>query len=501
MSKDAFLDIAPDLRIPIRNLFGRRITGVGKSGSGKTNTMHVVVEGWLDAGLPLTILDPMRQFRVLKDHYPVVVAGRWKHAHVEISEKNAAALARISYERGLPMVLDLSLYDEPEQDSILLAYLGALWKLIRSREDDELTPYGLFIDEAQLYVPEGARSDLSDLVIDLAKRGRFFQVTSMVATQRPADIRKVFLTGANMLIAHRMMMGTDTKIIGETVSLPQKELNQLVRRMQSGGAIIIADADMVGIDEDYLQVKVRLRRTAPVDGEAAVVEPRGAAPQIDSALLDELKALRTPPEDPDTDEATAALIAELRAEIVRLEGDLDHWRTLAENHADEIAQLKAVTAKVKAGGQRAPAAQMVLAGMEDSQQMTVRERTTTTTVEREVVGTHVSSRSLQILQTRQQKKFENLIRELLSERLQARLVLRFFMGQSGFRSIEDAARALDYDTANSQTQARRLMNLGLLHQKEYRSLYWVARVDEYLTAEFPNLDAEQLRYQLQQVLE
>src|SRR5687767_13468913 len=108
------LHIADNLQIEPGRAVGQRFAAIGKSGSGKTNSLLTFAEEWLGAGWPLTFLDPMAEALALPASYPVVLLGRRKTAHLEITSANAAQLAEFSVKERVSFVLDMSLYSDDE---------------------------------------------------------------------------------------------------------------------------------------------------------------------------------------------------------------------------------------------------------------------------------------------------------------------------------------------------------------------------------------------------
>lgn len=51
------LNIGDNLQLAPEKAYGQRFAVLGKSGSGKTNTLYVLAEEWLRAGWPFTAID------------------------------------------------------------------------------------------------------------------------------------------------------------------------------------------------------------------------------------------------------------------------------------------------------------------------------------------------------------------------------------------------------------------------------------------------------------
>jgi DNA helicase HerA-like ATPase len=280
------IQLSSNLQIDLQKMTGQRLAVIGKSGSGKTHTLRVFAEEWIGAGQPCTIIDPMSNFGNVAVHLPVIVAGRGDGADIQITAANAAGLARMSVETRCSVVIDTSLYTEDETLEVLRVYLEAMWSLLLTQKQPQ--PYALVIDEAHLFAPQQGSTVLSKTIVDVAKRGRHKKLTTVIATQRAASIEKNFLTQATMLVAHRLTFGVDTKVLTEQLPLKSKDLNGMMRKLNTGEALVIGDSSLLG-EADYLQVQIRpLMTTQPDDAPVS-----SAAGSVDMAavrqMLDELK--------------------------------------------------------------------------------------------------------------------------------------------------------------------------------------------------------------------
>src|SRR6185437_11919776 len=112
------IDTNQMLQLSVDGLIGQRIAILGMSGSGKTNTMAVLLEELLPH-LPLTIVDIEGEYHTLREQHSLLIAGRSEAADIPLLVENAAAIAELSLQRRISVVLDLSDYDQEEMQVIL----------------------------------------------------------------------------------------------------------------------------------------------------------------------------------------------------------------------------------------------------------------------------------------------------------------------------------------------------------------------------------------------
>jgi DNA helicase HerA-like ATPase len=87
---------------------------------------------------------------------------------VPLFVENAPAIAEMSIRRGISVILDLSDYDQKEMQAILLAYLKHLWDI----STEVKKPYGMVIEEAHEFAPQGRDAPLKEIITRYMSRGR-----------------------------------------------------------------------------------------------------------------------------------------------------------------------------------------------------------------------------------------------------------------------------------------------------------------------------------------
>lgn len=317
--------IAEGLRINIEALAreGKRWVIAGKTGEGKSNTLKVLAREMILAGWTVAIIDPMNNFRFLRDAgLPVIVAGPRKSADVPMS--NTAALAEFSFRQHVSVVLDTSMVEANQSMELVGAFLERLWEMVRAQDEDgPFTPYALFIDEAQMYIPQVGKAPVTDILNDMSKRGRQLHLAMVVSSQRLTSIQKDTVLMAHVRITHKIA-SIDVDTFATEFGLKPKDAKALMRKFVKGEAVVVADSDIAEMGEDdYVVCRIdEFGGTAMPAARLAT----SSMQQLDAAMLAELKAsLET---TADADERPDVLsesrgkdevIRELRRKVLQLE--------------------------------------------------------------------------------------------------------------------------------------------------------------------------------------
>lgn len=308
---------------------GLRFSVLGKSGSGKTNTLFVIAEEMLAAGFPLLVIDPMNCFRHLRSlPYPVIVAGPRPSADVRLTLDNAPALAEWFFKERVSLVIDTGMYEPGQDVEIVAAFLERFWRLILTQDEDTaLQPYAILLDEAHEFIPQGKGTQAATILKDIGKRGRQMNVWVFTATQRAASMDKNFLTQVNGIIALRVSLGLDTAVVAAGMSASEKTIVGIMRKLETGQALVIGDSELIDCgDEDYKIAQVR--QTNVVYTRKAVTADDEAAPSarvIDASTLEALRSAMDVPEQ-SIRLAPAEEIIRLKRRVAELEAERDALR-------------------------------------------------------------------------------------------------------------------------------------------------------------------------------
>ncbi|MFB6268762.1 MAG: helicase HerA domain-containing protein [Halobacterium sp.] len=300
------------LEFPIVEMLTGRGFVTGKSGSGKSNTTSVVVEELLEAGYPVLIVDTDGEYYGLKEEYELLHAGADEECDIQVGVEHAEKLAHLALEENVPIILDVSGYlDDDEADELLRETVRHLF----AKEKKLKKPFLLVVEECHEYIPEGGGvGETGNLLIKVGKRGRKHGLGVVGISQRPADVKKDFITQANWLVWHRLTWENDTKVVGRIVG---SEYADDVVDLGDGEAFIQTDWS----DEMVRRVQFKRKRTFDA----------GATPGLDDF------------ERPDLKSVSGSLMEDLGDITDRKEQERDRIEELEsklENREQRIAELE-----------------------------------------------------------------------------------------------------------------------------------------------------------------
>ncbi len=319
-------DDGTDLHLPVVELLTGRGFVTGKSGSGKSNTASVIAEELLESGFPLLIVDTDGEYYGLKEEYEMLHAGADEECDIQIGPEHAEQMASLALEENVPVILDVSGYlDEDVADELLRKIARQLFV----KEKKLKKPFLLVVEEVHEYIPEGGGMDETGrLLIKISKRGRKHGLGILGISQRPADVKKDFITQANWLVWHRLTWDNDTNVVGRIIDT---EYSELVSELNDGQGFVQTD----WMDVDVRKVQFRRKRTFDA----------GATPGLDDFERPELKSV------------SDALVGDLQqiserkdreeSRILELENELEKKEKRIETLEDELESARDVSNAAK----------------------------------------------------------------------------------------------------------------------------------------------------------
>jgi DNA-binding transcriptional ArsR family regulator len=261
-----------DVELPVVEVLTGRGFVTGKSGSGKSNTASVVVEELLDAGYPVLIVDTDGEYFGLKEQYELLHAGADEECDIQVAPEHAERLATLALEENVPIILDVSGYlDEDVADELVRETARHLF----AKEKQLQKPFLLIVEEVHEYLPQqGGAGETGKMLVKIGKRGRKRGLGIMGISQRPADVKKDFITQANWLVWHRLTWENDTQVVRRVVS---SDVADEVEGLGDGDAFVQTDWTEADVE------RVQFRRKHTFDA--------GATPGLEDVERPELKSV------------------------------------------------------------------------------------------------------------------------------------------------------------------------------------------------------------------
>ncbi|WP_324662387.1 ATP-binding protein [Haloarcula sediminis] len=324
-------DPGQSVDIPVVELLTGRGFITGKSGSGKSNTASVVAEKLLDNGFGLLVVDIDGEYYGLKEEYEILHVGGDEECDIQVTEEHAGKIASLALEQNVPIILDVSSFlDEDEAESLLTEVAKALFAKAKKQKQ----PFLMLVEECHEWIPEqGSMGEVGKMLIKIGKRGRKHGLGIVGISQRPADVKKDYITQCDWLVWHRLTWNNDTKVVGRILD---SQYADAVEDLDDGEAFMMTDwAEQVR--------RVQFHRKQTFDAGATPGLDDFERPELKSVSEDLVSELETISEEK---QATENRIKELREEldkknsrIAELETELQDARDLqrmAEQFTDAL---------------------------------------------------------------------------------------------------------------------------------------------------------------------
>ena len=307
--------------LPVVELLTGRGFITGKSGSGKSNSASVVAEKLLDNGFGLFIVDIDGEYYGLKEEYEILHVGADEECDIQVGEDHAEKLASLALEQNVPIILDVSSFlDESEAEAVLTSVARHLFAKAKKQKQ----PFLLLVEEVHEYIPEGGSvGECGKMLIKIGKRGRKHGLGVVGISQRPADVKKDFITQCDWLLWHRLTWDNDTSVVRRVLD---GEYATAVENLDDGEGFLMTDWS-----ESVRRVQFYRKQTFDA----------GATPGLEDVERPDLKSVSTDlvaelEQISEEEQARETRIEELREELDRkhsrvaeLEAELQDARDLS----------------------------------------------------------------------------------------------------------------------------------------------------------------------------
>ena len=260
-----------NVELPIVDLLTGRGFVTGKSGSGKSNSASVVAEKLLDRGYSLLAVDIDGEYYGLKEEYEILHVGGDEECDLQVDEEHAEKIAELALEGSVPIILDVSSFlDESKARELLTETTKHLF----AKGKKQKQPFLMLVEEIHEYIPEGGGIDeCGRMLIKISKRGRKHGLGIVGISQRPADVKKDFITQCDWLVWHRLTWNNDTKVVSRILG---SEYADEIEDMADGEGFLMTDWN-----ESVRRVQFERKRTFDA----------GATPGLDDFERPELKSV------------------------------------------------------------------------------------------------------------------------------------------------------------------------------------------------------------------
>ena len=312
-------DPGQSVDIPVVELLTGRGFITGKSGSGKSNTASVVAEKLLDNGFGLLIVDIDGEYYGLKEEYEILHVGGDEECDIQVTEDHAGKIASLALEQNVPIILDISSFLDEEEAETLLTEVA---KQLFAKAKKQKQPFLMLVEECHEWMPEkGGMGEVGKMLIKIGKRGRKHGLGIVGISQRPADVKKDYITQCDWLVWHRLTWNNDTKVVGRILD---SQYADAVEDLDDGEAFMMSDwAEQVR--------RVQFHRKQTFDA--------GATPGLDDFERPELKSVSEDlvselSEISEEKQATENRIKELREELDRKNSRIAELETELQDARD-----------------------------------------------------------------------------------------------------------------------------------------------------------------------
>lgn len=234
----------------------QHIAVMGKTGSGKTYAAKGIVEGLLDDGRQVVIIDPAGAWWGLRSGadgkkaggYDMLILGG-KHGDLPLLAGSGAAVADLVCKQHARVICDTLLMTVGERTRWFTDFATAAMRGIDA-------PMTLVIDEVHNFAPKGKVPDPSigacmHAANTLFSGGRSLGFRMIGITQRPAKWHNDSLGSCDTMMALRMMLPADRKQIEEWIDgngdpVAGKEvLNSLAKLQKGEGWVWFPEGDVL----------------------------------------------------------------------------------------------------------------------------------------------------------------------------------------------------------------------------------------------------------------
>jgi hypothetical protein len=238
-SRGRNLRLASGCNPPIDMVIGRAVLFLGIRGSGKTNGLARFLEQVFRFPIPALVCDYEEDYLTFPDVLDrclIAGAASWpgQHRLKRYWKVNARSSEEFGYsilEYGVQVVLQIGTFETLEEAAEVMT--GAIRGMFRWAEEQApaaRVPALICLDEAQHFLPQNSSvsnirgeqaAALLKAFMDINARGRKRGLTPIIATQRPAQIRKEVIAGSEIYFLMKQTNARDLDAYEELLGREQ----------------------------------------------------------------------------------------------------------------------------------------------------------------------------------------------------------------------------------------------------------------------------------------
>jgi hypothetical protein len=336
--------ISPTLTLP-PDAVTQTFAFLARRGAGKSYGAMKLAEGMLDAEAQIVALDPVGvwySLRIAADGkgkgYDLLILGGL-HGDIPLEPGGGAFIADLIVDRGISAVIDVSHFRKNDRKRFATDFAEQLFHRKKARR----SPLHLFVEEAQVFVPQRAMGDEARMLgafEDIIKLGRNFGIGATLISQRPQAVNKDALNQTEALFVLQTNGSQERKALEAWIVEQGVESKTIVDELPGlpiGTAYLWSPSWLRKLEK----VEIGKRRTynasaTPVAGQERV-EPRPLSRDEMAKVKDDMAATieRAKADDPKA----------LRAEIIGLKKQL---ATAGTADPAEVRQLRDRVAELEA---------------------------------------------------------------------------------------------------------------------------------------------------------
>lgn len=163
------LDVEGKLDLTVQSFIAQRTAILGSTGGGKTNTLALILEKVLPF-MPTVIFDQHDEYWGLCEQYEILRVGKSELSQIKAGPEQAIQIAEISHSKRLSVLVEMLDMSRTDRQEFVELYCSHIWELNKKSK----LPYGIVLEEAQNFIPEGRTTPAQEMMKQFALEGAGF---------------------------------------------------------------------------------------------------------------------------------------------------------------------------------------------------------------------------------------------------------------------------------------------------------------------------------------